>query len=145
MNRTQVNEDNFESDNSEENYKEKLSPYNDVSRVKSYVWDHFKQFKWEKYENTANTIIEESLRVYCQHPNCKTFYTHKSGGSTKNMKTHLKNHHKICSKEESVEVTDLKKEATEEQFSLILYYMVMFIVSAGLSFRTIEINILRCF
>ena len=54
------------------------------------------------------------------------------------MKTYLKNHHKIFSKEESVEVTDLKKEATEKQLSLILNYMVMFIVTAGLSFRTIE-------
>ena len=95
--RTQFNEDNLELDNSEENCKEKRALYNDVSRVKSYVWDHFKQFKWEKYENTTNTIIEESLRVYYQNPNCKNFYTHKSGGSTKNMKKHLKKHHKICS------------------------------------------------
>ena len=52
------------------------------------------------------------------------------------MKTHLKNHQKICSKE-SVEVITLKK-ATDEQLRLILYYLDMFIITARLSFTILN-------
>ena len=52
------------------------------------------------------------------------------------MSKHLETH-KIFSSPNS-NSDEAKKTATPEQYKLILYYIVMFIVTAGLSFRCIE-------
>jgi flagellar biosynthesis/type III secretory pathway M-ring protein FliF/YscJ len=55
------------------------------------------------------------------------------------MCTHLKKHN-ISDEDEQHhrDETDQQKAAIFDQFTNILYYMVMFIVTAGLSFRTIQ-------
>ncbi len=103
------------------------------------MWKYFKKYTLQKINISTQNLVLEELRVYCQYSGCNTNYKHKSGGSTRNMCTHLKKHNIIDEDEEQQrEETDSQQPATIDQVTNILYYMVMFIVTAGLSFRTIQ-------
>ena len=106
------------------------------------MWKHFKTFSSQKVNISTQTIVKEELRVYCQHSGCNVSYKHKIGGSTRNMCTHLKKH-KIYGEEEekredNTDKSEQQKAATFDQVTRILYLMVMFIITAGLSFRTVQ-------
>jgi hypothetical protein len=106
---------------------------------KSFVWQHFKIFTCKKINTSTQNVVKEELRVYCQHSNCNANYKYRVGGTTRNMSTHLKKHN-IFGKdeEEKVDQTDQQKPATSEQYARILYCIVMFIITAGLSFRAVQ-------
>ncbi len=66
------------------------------------------------------------------------YFTYKSGGSTRNMNTHLKKHNFSEDDPNKNKKDDRRPEANQEQLNSIFYYITMFLISAGLSFHTIE-------
>ena len=44
----------------------------------------------------TNAVVEEELRVFCQHEGCEKYFKYIQGGSTRNMNHHLKDKHNLA-------------------------------------------------
>jgi hypothetical protein len=117
---------------------EKKIPFEDNIKKTSVVWKFFKKYTWQKISKSTNKVLDQQLRVYCECNNCTKYFTYKTGGSTRNMNDHLKIHNISESDPNNKKEEDRRPEANQEQLNSIFYYMTMFLITAGLSFRTIE-------
>ena len=57
--------------------------------------EFFQKIKiWPSINESTNAVVEEELRVFCQHKGCEKYFKYKQ--ATANMNHHLKDKHNLA-------------------------------------------------